>query len=430
MRRVELPLPGLYNVYNAVGAAALAVALEIGLDEIVDGLARVAPAFGRAETVAIDGRELCILLIKNPAGANEVLRTLALEPGDHDLIGVLNDKTADGHDVSWIWDADFEAIATRIRRATCSGTRAAELALRLKYAGVPSGRISARPEPCRRPRRGGRRRRGRGNALRPADLYGDARAPRAARQARRGRQLVGTRMTTPAVIWHDVECGGYTADLPVWLDLAARAGGPVLDIGAGTGRVALCLARAGHDVHALERDPTLAEALRQRAAGLPVHTTVGDACDFSTRVEVALCIVPMQTIHLLDDRPAFLRCAHAALAPGGLLAIALLGEGVEEFEMELGPDRARVDGVTYESRPTALRFQCGAIVLERRRRTKAGNLVESADDLVRLAVIDPAELSAEAAAVGLHRLESSWVAPTADQVGSEIVMFVKPEIVT
>jgi UDP-N-acetylmuramyl tripeptide synthase len=144
--RVRLPLPGLYNVYNALGAAALALALEIPLDVIVRGLEGVAPAFGRAETVAIGGRELCILLVKNPTGANEVLRTLALEPGDHDLLGVLNDRTADGHDVSWIWDADFEPLARRIRRATCSGTRAAELALRLKYAGVPPERIAVEPE--------------------------------------------------------------------------------------------------------------------------------------------------------------------------------------------------------------------------------------------------------------------------------------------
>jgi UDP-N-acetylmuramyl tripeptide synthase len=143
--RVELPLPGLYNVYNALGAAALAVALEIPLEVIVRGLEAVAPAFGRAETVTVGGRELCILLIKNPTGANEVLRTLALEPGDHDLLGVLNDQTADGHDVSWIWDADFEPLAPRIRRATCSGTRAAELAVRLKYAGVPPQRIRLEP---------------------------------------------------------------------------------------------------------------------------------------------------------------------------------------------------------------------------------------------------------------------------------------------
>jgi lipid II isoglutaminyl synthase (glutamine-hydrolysing) len=91
--------------------------------------------------VKVEGREARILLVKNPAGANEVLRTLAIEPGAHDLLGVLNDRTADGHDVSWIWDADFELLAGRVRHATCSGTRAAELALRLKYAGVDPARI-------------------------------------------------------------------------------------------------------------------------------------------------------------------------------------------------------------------------------------------------------------------------------------------------
>jgi UDP-N-acetylmuramyl tripeptide synthase len=139
--QVRLALPGLYNVYNALAAAALAVALEIPLAGIVDGLQRTQAAFGRAETVKVDGRETRILLVKNPAGANEVLRTLALEPGLHDLLGVLNDKTADGHDVSWIWDADFELLAGRVRRATCSGTRAPELALRLKYAGIDPERI-------------------------------------------------------------------------------------------------------------------------------------------------------------------------------------------------------------------------------------------------------------------------------------------------
>jgi lipid II isoglutaminyl synthase (glutamine-hydrolysing) len=141
--RVELPLPGLYNVYNALAAAALALALGAALDDVVEGLTSVSPAFGRAETVALSpGRELAILLVKNPAGANEVLRTLVLEPGDHDVIGVLNDRTADGRDVSWIWDADFEVLAGRLRQVTCSGTRAEELAVRLKYAGVPADRIA------------------------------------------------------------------------------------------------------------------------------------------------------------------------------------------------------------------------------------------------------------------------------------------------
>ncbi len=84
---------------------------------------------------------MAILLVKNPAGANEVLRTLALEPGEHDMLAVLNDRTADGRDVSWIWDADFELLAGSVRRVVCSGTRAAEMALRLKYAGVPADRI-------------------------------------------------------------------------------------------------------------------------------------------------------------------------------------------------------------------------------------------------------------------------------------------------
>jgi UDP-N-acetylmuramyl tripeptide synthase len=140
-RPIVLPLPGLYNVYNALAAAALSLALGASLDAVAAGLHAVSPAFGRAETVRLGGRDLSILLVKNPAGANEVLRTLALEPGEHDLLAILNDQVADGRDVSWVWDADFEVLAGRVRHVTCSGTRAAEMALRLKYAGVPPERI-------------------------------------------------------------------------------------------------------------------------------------------------------------------------------------------------------------------------------------------------------------------------------------------------
>jgi lipid II isoglutaminyl synthase (glutamine-hydrolysing) len=143
---VRLALPGLYNVYNALAAAALAVALEVPLADIVAGLQSARAAFGRAETVHVGGRELRILLVKNPAGANEVLRTLALEPGEHDLLGVLNDNIADGRDVSWIWDADFELLSGRVRRVTCAGTRAPELAARLKYAGVDPVRIAVQSD--------------------------------------------------------------------------------------------------------------------------------------------------------------------------------------------------------------------------------------------------------------------------------------------
>ena len=140
-RRVELPLPGLYNVYNALGAAALCLTLQVPAEEIAEALGTVAPAFGRAETIDLGGRPTSILLVKNPAGANEVLRTLTLEGAQLDVFGVLNDRTADGRDVSWVWDADWEVLAPRVRRMTCSGTRAAELALRMKYAGVDRDRL-------------------------------------------------------------------------------------------------------------------------------------------------------------------------------------------------------------------------------------------------------------------------------------------------
>jgi UDP-N-acetylmuramyl tripeptide synthase len=145
---VRLPLPGLYNVYNALGAAALCHAIGVPADEIAAGLGAVAAAFGRAETIDVGGRPLSILLIKNPAGANEVLRTLALEDPDRplDLLAVLNDNVADGRDVSWVWDADFELLAGRVRRIVCAGTRAAELAVRLKYAGVAPARLVVAPE--------------------------------------------------------------------------------------------------------------------------------------------------------------------------------------------------------------------------------------------------------------------------------------------
>ncbi len=142
---VELPLPGLYNVYNALGAAALCLSLDVGLDVVVAGLRSVRAAFGRAERIAVGDVELQVLLIKNPAGANEILRTLVLEPSELDLLAILNDRTADGHDVSWVWDADFEMLAPRVGRVTCAGTRAAELAVRLKYAGVPAERLHVVP---------------------------------------------------------------------------------------------------------------------------------------------------------------------------------------------------------------------------------------------------------------------------------------------
>jgi lipid II isoglutaminyl synthase (glutamine-hydrolysing) len=145
---LELPLPGLYNVYNAL--AAVAAAIELGIDpgRIGTALGSMRAAFGRVETIEVGGKPVSILLIKNPAGANEVLRTLRLEAGSEgiDLWVALNDRIADGRDVSWVWDADFELLSGIVRRVVCSGTRAAEMALRLKYAGWPAEAITVEPE--------------------------------------------------------------------------------------------------------------------------------------------------------------------------------------------------------------------------------------------------------------------------------------------
>jgi len=144
---VELPLPGLYNAYNALAAIAAALQLGIPAERIAPALVETRGAFGRVETVAVGEKAVSILLVKNPAGTNEVLRTLRLETGDGplDLWIALNDRIADGRDVSWIWDADFELLGGAVRRVTCAGTRAPEMALRLKYAGWPEERIAVEP---------------------------------------------------------------------------------------------------------------------------------------------------------------------------------------------------------------------------------------------------------------------------------------------
>jgi UDP-N-acetylmuramyl tripeptide synthase len=141
---LELPLPGLYNVYNALAAVAAGLRLGIDPPSIASALKGLRGAFGRVETVEVAGKRVSILLIKNPAGANEVLRTLGLEAEREkiDLWIGLNDRIADGRDVSWVWDADFEPLGDRVRRVTCAGTRAAEMAVRLKYAGWPPDAIA------------------------------------------------------------------------------------------------------------------------------------------------------------------------------------------------------------------------------------------------------------------------------------------------
>jgi lipid II isoglutaminyl synthase (glutamine-hydrolysing) len=143
--RVRLPLPGLYNVYNALAAAALAGVLGASREEIRAGLERFSAAFGRFERIAVGDRSLLILLIKNPAGANEVVRTLVAGGSPKLAVIALNDAIADGRDVSWIWDVDFEPLLERLDRVVATGDRAAELALRCKYAGFPEDAIEVQP---------------------------------------------------------------------------------------------------------------------------------------------------------------------------------------------------------------------------------------------------------------------------------------------
>jgi len=143
--RVRLAVPGLYNVYNALAAASLGLSLGVALDDVVAGLERFRAAFGRFERFSVGDRGFLLLLVKNPAGANEALRTLEEGGVPPALVVALNDRIADGRDVSWIWDVDFEPVLEVAERIVVSGERAAELALRFTYAGFPRERLEVVP---------------------------------------------------------------------------------------------------------------------------------------------------------------------------------------------------------------------------------------------------------------------------------------------
>jgi SAM-dependent methyltransferase len=230
---------------------------------------------------------------------------------------------------------------------------------------------------------------------------------------------------SPLVVWHDVECGRYTADLPLWRELAATEAGPVLDIGAGTGRVALELARAGHDVTALDLEPELLAALRDRAGALPIATVAADARDFALDRRFGLIIVPMQTVQLLDERAGLLAAAHRHLRPGGLLAIAIT-EAMEDFgELEElpEPDRGAVADWRFASQPTAVRALPAATRIERVRRSFApdGDITEE-DDVIELANLTVGQVEAEGRAAGFVPEPSRSIPATDEHVGSEVVL--------
>ena len=228
------------------------------------------------------------------------------------------------------------------------------------------------------------------------------------------------------VVWHDVECGRYSADLSLWHELAAGERGPILDVGAGTGRVALDLARAGHDVTALDREPELLAALTARAAGLRIATLVADASDFALDRRFGLVIVPMQTVQLLPARAGFLAAAHRHLLPGGLLALAITA-ALEDFDGVEGglpaPDVATLADWRFASQPTAVRALRGTTRIERIRRIFApdGGVTEAAD-VIELATLTPDELEAEGRAAGFAPEPARAIPPTDEHVGSEVVM--------
>jgi lipid II isoglutaminyl synthase (glutamine-hydrolysing) len=144
-RELRLRVPGLYNVYNALAAAALALLLDASLDDIAAGLERFSAAFGRFERITVGERRLLMLLIKNPAGANEAVRTIVDGGAPPLAVVALNDAIADGRDVSWIWDVDFEPLLERLERVIATGDRAAELALRFKYGGFDEHALEVVP---------------------------------------------------------------------------------------------------------------------------------------------------------------------------------------------------------------------------------------------------------------------------------------------
>jgi SAM-dependent methyltransferase len=236
----------------------------------------------------------------------------------------------------------------------------------------------------------------------------------------------------PAVIWHDLECGLYDRDLGFWLALAADCGGPVLDIGAGTGRVTRALAQAGYEVVALDCDPELLAALQERCAALPVRTVVADARDFSLDNErFPLCLVPMQTIQLLsgaEGRRAMFAAVRAHLVDAGVLAIAIAAE-FDEFVWHEGdpvplPDIVEIDGTIYSSQPTAVRAQDTTVVLERRREVvdpEGGRDVS--DDRITLDQITPAMVIADGTAAGLRAVATHVIPETDEHVASQVVIF-------
>jgi SAM-dependent methyltransferase len=233
-----------------------------------------------------------------------------------------------------------------------------------------------------------------------------------------------------AGIWDEVEHGSYVADLALWAELA-RGRRPVLDLGCGGGRVALALARDGNEVWALDHQPELTRALRERAAaeGLAVRTVDGDARSIALDTRFGLILAPMQLMQILDGeagRAALLARVRAHLAPDGLFAATLVDPPLVwgDPEDDALPDVREREGWVFSSRPVCVRPEGSRLVVERLRQTvsPSGDLSEE-PYTVRLDVLEPERLEAEAVAAGLTPAGRRPITPTDDHVGSVALLF-------
>jgi SAM-dependent methyltransferase len=243
-------------------------------------------------------------------------------------------------------------------------------------------------------------------------------------------------------VWHDVECGGFAADLGLWEEIAANAGDPVLDLGCGTGRVALHLARHGHEVHGLDLEPALTEELARRGAetGVAVTAHAGDARDFAltetlsptglqTATGFGAVLAPMQLLQLFRDsseRISCMRCARRHLRSGGLFATAIVDgfpdELVEEAPPPL-PDTREIDGWLYSSLPLDATLEEGTIAVRRLRHTVSpgGELRDELDE-IPLRLLEATTIEAEAREAGLEPFERREIPPTEIHVGSTVIL--------
>jgi SAM-dependent methyltransferase len=247
--------------------------------------------------------------------------------------------------------------------------------------------------------------------------------------------MTGAASLSWAAAWHDVECSSYGADLGLWAELAAEARGPVLDIGAGTGRVALHLAARGHEVTAIDADSELVLSCAQHAHDrrLPVRALAADARSFELGARFALALLAMQVAQLLGGprgRAAMLRCVLDHLDPGGVLAVALAdpleGMPVEEVLPPL-PDLLERDGWVLSSTPIRVRDEDGAVAIDRLRQAVSpeGELTEQAVTIA-LDPVTPEEMQDEAERAGFLVLPSRRIGATREHVGSTVVLCEKP----